>query len=336
MRPSTGWWRLGRGRCLALALFVTLGACADRETVRLELESARERMRVGLGNLGPTRSEAALRAAELPATARRHRVGDRFVYSGERVHEVVEVEGQIVVWDVGNDRQQVATFNPAFPVLRDDSRRYMRLAEVGGDPPAGLWPLGGAARQVYNAVVRRTEHATGETRRFGSRLECDSPAPVTVDGPLGPDTAVPVTCRYFSGRRLNQRRVQSFDMVPALGHWVRHVETDMRGEVRREMELLGIEPGPWLAPPARQRLGAQLRQVLEERQSSEVVPFADPTSGLEGLIMATATFVDGAGGQTVCRSYTLTIVDGAADGRATDYPGRSCRDATGWSLPAGF
>lgn len=334
MTPSVGRRRPGYERLLATALLVTVGACADRETVRLELESAQARARVGIGDLGPAQEEAALRQAELPPTARRYRVGDRFLYDADEVHEVVEVEGQIVVWDEGGGRQRVTSFNPAFPALREDTSRYERVATIGGDAPDGLWPLGGQPRQAYNVVVMRTDRESGETRRFGSRLECDSPAAVTVDGPLGPDAVVPVTCRYFSGGRLNQSQVRRYDMVPALGHWVRYVETDVGGNLRHQSELLGIEPGPWLEPVARQRLGTLLREVLEERGSGEAVPFADRASGLAGLMMATATFVDDAGGVAVCRSYTLTIAE--SDGAATDYPGRSCRGADGWALPAGF
>ena len=334
MTPTVGRGRPGYARLLAVALLVTVSACADRETVRLELESAQARARVGIGNLGPPQEEAALRQAELPPTARRYRVGDRFLYDDEAVHEVTEVEGQIVVWDEGRSRQRVMSFNPAFPALRDDSRHYTRVATIGGDAPDGLWPLGGQPRQSYNVVVMRTDRESGETRRFGSRLECDSPAAVTIDGPLGPDAVVPVTCRYFSGRRLNQSQVRRYDVVPALGHWVRYVETDMRGELRHESALLGIEPGPWLDAAVRRRLGTLLREVLEERASGEVVPFADRPSGLEGLMMATATFVGDAGGESVCRSYTLTIAD--SDGAATDYPGQSCRGANGWALPPGF
>ena len=331
MTPTVGRRRPRFERLLAVALLALATACADRETVRLELESAQARARVGLGDRGAAQDEAALRQAQLPTTARRYRVGDRFRYSDEEVHVVTEVEGQVVAWDDGNGRQRVATFNPMFPAWRDDSRRFTRLAEIGGDAPDGLWPLGGQPRQAYNVVVMRTDRESGETRRFGSRLECDSPPAVTVEGPLGPDSVVPVSCRYFSGRRLNQSQVRRYDMVPALGHWVRYVETDIRGTLRRESELLGIEPGPWLDPQARRRLGALLREVLEERASGEAVPYADRASGLEGLMMATATFV---GDATVCRSYTLTIAE--PDGAATDYPGRSCRGADGWALPPGF
>ncbi len=334
MTPTVGGRRPGRARLLAVALLASVSACADRETVRLELESAQARARVGIGDLGPAQDEAELRQAELPPTARRYRIGDRFRYDTEEVHEVTEVEGQIVVWDEGGGRQRVTTFNPAFPALREVSRRYDREARIGGDAPDGLWPLGGQPRQSYNVAVMRTDRESGETRRFGSRLECDSPAAVTVDGPLGPDAVVPVTCRYFSGRRLNQSQVRRYDMVPALGHWVRYVETDIRGNLRHESALLGIEPGAWLDPAARRRLGALLREVLEERVSGEVVPFTDRSSGLEGLMMATATFVGDAGGGAVCRSYTLTIAEG--DGAATDYPGRGCRGADGWALPPGF
>lgn len=323
-----------RWRLAAILLLLMVAACADRETVRLELESAQARARVGFGDRGAPQEQAALRAAELPAAARRYRLGDRFLYSDGVVHEVVEVEGQVVTFDEGNDRRRVASFNPVFPAWRQDSRRYARIAEIGGDAPAGLWPLGGQPRQAYNVVVLRTERETGETRRFGSRLECDSPAQVTVEGPLGAYASVPVTCRYFSGRRLNQTRVRRFDMVPTLGHWVRYVETDLSGEVRVERDLIGIEPGPWLGPRARQLLGERLRTVLQNRPSGEPLAFADAASGLDGLVMATATFADPAGGSTVCRSYTLTIAD--ADGVATDYPGRSCRSSNGWRLPEGF
>jgi surface antigen len=318
---------------VVVSLLVLAAACADSETVRLELKSAQERARVGFGDRGEPQEEAALRAAELPAAARRYRVGDRFLYSDETVYEVVEVDGQIVAFDDGNGRYRVASFNPVFPDWRLDSRRYVRIAEIGGDEPAGLWPLGGQPRQAYNVVVLRTDRETSETRRFGSRLECDSPAPVTVEGPLGAYAAVPVTCRYFSGRRLNQTRVRRYDMVPELGHWVRYVETELDGEVRIQRELVGIEPGPWLEPAVRQRLGERLRTVLETRPSGEPVAFTD-ASGLEGLIMATGTFTDPVEIDRLCRSYTLTIADG--DGTATDYPGRSCRTAQGWSLPDGF
>lgn len=333
-RTGFGWTGLVRVRPLAVLLLVLAVGCADRETVRLGLESAQARARVGFGDRGAPQEQAALREAELPAAARRYRLGDRFLYSDGASHEVVEVEGQVVVFDEGSERLRVASFNPVFPAWREDSRRYARVAEIGGDDPAGLWPLGGQPRQAYNVVVLRTERETGETRRFGSRLECDSPAQVTVDGPLGAYAAVPVTCRYFSGRRLNQTRVRRFDMVPALGHWVRYVETDLRGEVRRERDLIGIEPGPWLGPKSRQLLGERLRTVLENRPSGEPLAFTDAASGLDGLVMATATFADPAGGRAVCRSYTVSIAEG--DGTATDYPGRSCRGSNGWILPQGF
>lgn len=334
MRPAGGRPSSLRVPAVVVSLLVLVAACADSKTVRLELESAQARARVGFGDRGAPQEEAALRAAELPAAARRHRVGDRFLYSDETIHEVVEVEGQVVAWGEGDERLRVASFNPVFPAWREDSRRYARVAEIGGDAPAGLWPLGGQPRQAYNVVVLRTDRESGETRRFGSRLECDSPAPVTVEGPLGAYAAVPVTCRYFSGRRLNQSRVRRYDMVPELGHWVRHVETELDGAVRIERELVGIEPGSWLEPAARRRLGEQLRTVLETRPSGEPVAFADGRSGLEGLIMATATFADPVEIDRLCRSYTLSIADG--DGTATDYPGRSCRAAEGWSLPDGF
>ena len=334
MMASLGRTGVARVRPLAVLLLMLAVGCADRETVRLELESAQARARVGIGDRGAPQEQDALRTAELPAAARRYRLGDRFLYSDGVVHEVVEVEGQVVTLDEGNDRRRVASFNPVFPVWREHSRRYARVAEIGGDAPAGLWPLGGQPRQAYNVVVLRTERETGETRRFGSRLECDSPAQVTVEGPLGAYAAVPVTCRYFSGRRLNQTRVRRFDMVPALGHWVRYVETDLRGEVRVERDLIGIEPGPWLGPRARQLLGERLRTVLENRPSGEPVAFTDAANGIDGLVMATATFADPAGGSAVCRSYTLTIAEG--DGPATDYPGRSCRSSNGWVLPEGF
>ena len=332
----SGFGRSGFGRVwpLAVLLFVAAVGCADREAVRLELESVQARARVGFGDRGAAQEQDALRDAELPAAARRYRVGDRFFYSDGAVHEVVEVEGQVVTFDEGDGRLRVASFNPVFPAWREDSRRYARVADIGGDAPAGLWPLGGQPRQAYNVMVLRTDRETGEIRRFGSRLECDSPAQVTVEGPLGAYAAVPVTCRYFSGRRLNQTRVRRFDMVPALGHWVRYVETDLRGEVRTLRDLIGIEPGPWLGPGARQLLGERLRTVLENRPSGEPSAFADAANGLEGLVMATATFADPEGGRAVCRSYSLTIADGA--GAATDYPGRSCRSSNGWVLPEGF
>ncbi len=318
-----------------LLLVGLLAACAEGSVADRELQSLQARMRMGVGDLGPRQELAATKMAALPAEARRHRVGDRLLYSDGRVEVVTAAEGLVVTFDEGMGQSRTQTVNPAFPFFSRTTGRYDRLAEIGGDPPEGLWPLGRQGVQGYNAVVLRTERETGQAQRFRSRLECETRAPATIETPLGRFSTLPVECRVFSGRRLTPRGSERFDMVPALGHFVRHVETDQGGVVEREVYLLGIEPGPWLDGPARRRLGEQLRAVLERQPSGEVVPFADRASGLTGFMMAAATFADPARPGEFCRAYTITLA-AAAGVEATDYPGRSCRIAGSWRLPEGF
>lgn len=325
---------------LALAVLPPLlAACGDasRQVLERELASAQGRFRMGVGDLGPARDEATARATALPEAARRHQPGDRFLYSNGRIAEVIEAEGVVVVWDEGGGQGAAATINPAFPAFSSSSARFTRTTRLGGDPPEGLWPLGGPP-QAYNAVTTRTEPATGEERSFRSRRECVAEPPASVETPHGPYMAIPIVCRHFSGRRLNQSATLRWDMVPALGHWVRHVETDQRGQIRREVYLEAIEPGPWLGEAARRRLGQSLRQALERQPSGTVIGFEDRAAGLHGYLMVTATFVETAAGERFCRGYTLTIArSGAkADGAPTDYPGSSCRIDGAWKLPAGF
>jgi hypothetical protein len=311
-----------------------LGGCVDRTMAERELESLQARMRMGVGDIGTPRDASAVREAALPEGARAFRPGDRFVYSDGRTETVDAAEGMLVVWDEGGGQSRTATVNPAFPYFTRTTGRYDRAAEIGGDHPAGIWPLGGGRVQGYNAVVQRTERETGATQIFRSRLECAVEAPASVDTPLGPYTALPVDCRYFSGRRLNPRGTHRYDMVPSLGHWVRHVETDERGVIEREIYLLAIEPGPWLGSGPRRQLGELLRTVLEAAPSGEVVPFDDRRDGLSGYVMATATFENPDAPGQFCRAYSLTIASG--DAPAFDYPGTSCRMGGSWVLPDGF
>jgi surface antigen len=324
----------GHGTIAGVLLLTLLGGCVDRTLAERELQSLQARMRMGVGDIGAPQYESAAREASLPETARKFRPGDRFVYSDGRIETVVAAEGVLVVWNEGGGQSRTATVNPAFPYFTRTTGRYDRVAEVGGDHPGGLWPLGGGAVQGYNAIVERTERQTGETQLFRSRRECAVQAPATVETPLGPFTAMPVDCRYFSGRRLNPRGTYRYDMVPSLGYWVRHVETDERGVIEREIYLLAIEPGPWLESRSRRRIGELLRSVLETAPSGEVVRFDDRRDGLSGYVMATATFEYPDAPGRFCRAYSLTIATG--DDAAVDYPGTSCRIDGRWALPDGF
>ena len=327
--------RRGVAGLAATLLLALLGGCANTGSVaQRELQSLQARMRMGVGDLGPRQEAATARETAPPAEARQHRLGDRFLYSDGRVEVVTAVEGMTVTWDEGDGQSRTATFNPAFPYFTRTTGRYDRVVEIGGDPPEGLWPLGGQAVQGYNAVILRTERATEAAERFRSRRECATQAPTTIDTPLGRYTALPVECRVFSGQRLSPRGTERFDMVPALGHFVRKVETDRRGVVASEVFLMGIEPGPWLGDAARRRLGEILRPVLEQQASGEVAPFVFPNAALSGYVMATATFADPAAPGRFCRAYAITIADAA--GVATDYPGTSCRVDGRWTLPKGF
>lgn len=325
--------RLGRGAA-GLLLLTALGACAQGGLAERELQSLEARMRMGIGDLGTPQDEAAARAAELPTEARLNRPGDRYVYSDERVEVVRAVEGLVVVWDEGPDELRTATVNPLFPFFRRETSRYDRVAEVGGDPPAGLWPLGGDQVRAYNSVVSRTDRRTGEVARFPARRECAFEAPTTADTPLGRYTTLPVICRSFAGRRLTPSGSIRFDLVPALGHWVRMIETTARGAPGPEVYLLGIEPGSWLGDEARRQLGQALRRLLEERPSGEMVSVDLSSNDLSGYLMAAATYESTAVPGRYCRAYTITIADPA--GRAVDYPGTSCRIRGEWRLPAGF
>lgn len=323
--------RLALGAALPL-----LVACTDRAAIDAEMASVQARMRLGLGDLGPEQSEAQARSRDRPAGARRFLPGDRFHYVGGVTHEVAEVDGLVVVWNEGPDRRRVATLNPAFPpfLVETPGGRYVR--EIGGDAPEGLFPLG-QPRQNYNirrqAVV--VDEETGEPQPPSValfRYECDARPPATVDGPLGPQGVVPVACRYFSGTRMSQRAVQTYDMAPELGYWVRFTETDLRGEVRRQVWLTGIEPGGWLRPATKARLGSRLREVLEHRPSGAAVPFTDTPSGLSGFFMTTATFA--LPDERFCRAFVITVI-GAGD-VPIDYPGQSCREGGRWQLWDGF